>query len=1794
MNCGTWALQANPVGTFRTLRLHKERFLNTLANRPQIGVGAGDPAAKLTNLVRLQLQHAVDGVRDGLKVYESLRNLNEVIGTQYSDRVLYELIQNAHDAHSALEQGKIAVKLIVNSPDSGVLYVANGGAGFTFENVEAVRNLAISSKEVGEGIGNKGLGFRSIEALTDDVRIYSKQNGARSDRFDGFCFRFASRREIKRLLEDVSNSAFIRTQVADTIPRYLVSVPLVEQPPEISAFAQAGYATVVALPLTTASAVQLATAQAQALTALTVPLLLFLDRIAEVRLDVELPNQPPIRRVLRRREEAIGDVDQLKGCSLHRVDVGDQQRFLVVRRQVDKALVIEAVNKSIQLAPQLRRWLNWKGNPIVSIAVSLDRKGVSAGRLYNFLPMGDTAIAPVAGYLDAPFFTDIDRTQAKLDLPLNSFLLTAAAEACASAALHIVKSHVSVAPTTVFDLIAWGSPFTSRIDNALKKLATSLRDAGLIPAISSDGQTAWTSLAEATMWPPGTYTVLKARDVAKHAGSSLISPQLGERRVDRLNSLARSMYRNLSPSADRLGGILESFALSLSDRSVSARVWTDFYEEVVQVCSVTGTGLRCLEGKQILMDRSGRLRPAMRESSEAQKQVYVRGETRGRTKAGIPLPPQSLSRRYFFLDERISLSAETLQAFVKEKLLRPYDPVEALAGLQAALGRQPTPERRTEALVWAFEIWKSAGESVEDALREANLSVPAQGGWVSAVTASFSDSWTSIGSSVENYLIETATLSNDCKNSGEALLTSWSNWPKRGADAKRDWIRFLEVIGVADGLRPIAAQIDEGGNASWLWTPLVQRGDQSRGFDKDWCEEAKSVSFGFPNTYYTMRGEAWRFPGQIEFSNLHNPAKRMLSHLILDHLKQHGIDFFAFSVGRYDRSERDWNEQILSTPLAVFVRSKPWIAANSREDFIFCKPSSCWSARTRRSGVPRFVNRLPEEMFADVLESGELSNLLFSEEIGLRDWQSITTAAERLHDLAAVARDISSTDRAVFRREYRRGWLEVSQTRSELGYDLSVVISRRGEMEVLKGSMKAPPELIVTNDPSCFEVKALSGAGRAVLDIGEASMDAVNALLSDTYCFTPLGLKDVSVQLTVDGVVFEPSAGDPLFVESGFDWLPECAAIGHAVRAEQLEKGVLRSTIETRVRAIRLRRCESISLLIDGAELPSEEETLFYGFEHNESPTLILANRVPLNWRTLARTAETISRLVDHRLRTLKTLISDLLIERSKQDLEPPSAEDLAVALKCDIQIIQEHILEFRTDIGRVIQMLLPVVAYYGGFDAARQFRSDADRLGVRFDPAVWLGDKLSGIRMSPPEVVDLCKRVADRAELRRLLNLDFSLFNRALGEIDEPLISNELELRLSYLAHLQKLKPEMVDRLRRYYFGTYTGGGELDEYVSRKTLEFIPFDESWIETNEVLEPGVVEAHATRILDETLGGDVVVSLRSLTRVLDTNRKTVQLALREALPLITVWCRKNNVQVPPLWSTGDSVGVLRHLENKGLLDFELIKVSSIPSMCRRAGCWPPGMKETIDRKELGLVENDMQEEARRRDEEKKKTVIAQRTIVFAGAALDTGSEDFSGKFTDIAGQAIAANAAWYERSSARVKLEMFADTTAATRGPSGGSRGGRWNGEKQSTEAQRQAMGMAGEWLAYQYLLKRHEGYVDEASWVSGNRHHFFGGDVGQDGAGYDFRVVTPRVEWFYEVKSTLADGCEFEITANELRVASGVSKDGRRRYRILYVRHVFSPNEWYVLELPNPMGERTRNQFQTLGQGSLRMRFESL
>lgn len=453
-------------------------------------------AASIDSTTRSQLEHALDAQRRGLKVYESLRSLNEIIGTQYGDRVLFELLQNAHDAHEAGDKGEVAIRLFVTNDQKGVLLVANKGRPFSDSNFEAVRNIGTSDKEIGEGIGNKGLGFRSVEALTDDVHIFSAGAEMPAPMFKGYCFRFASTGEIAAQLADIGASPQVAAKVAADIPRYLIPVPVSEQSDDLRRLASEGYATVVCLPLASSREVELTEKQVAALTNAAAPVQLFLDRLASLEVSIIRDGVEAKKATLSRAVEPIMR-DPSSSIRMQRVTLSDGSAFLVVRQTLEKEVVLAAVTKSIPAAPPIKRWLSWKGDAVVSIAVCLDK--AVAPRLYNFLPMDDHAVSPMAGHIDAPFFADIDRRTIKPDLPLNQLLIETAADTAAKACLAIVEENLAVPPSAVVDMAAWSGARIATIVGAFKALERPIEFAAIWPATSGQG-VMWVALNNLYAW----------------------------------------------------------------------------------------------------------------------------------------------------------------------------------------------------------------------------------------------------------------------------------------------------------------------------------------------------------------------------------------------------------------------------------------------------------------------------------------------------------------------------------------------------------------------------------------------------------------------------------------------------------------------------------------------------------------------------------------------------------------------------------------------------------------------------------------------------------------------------------------------------------------------------------------------------------------------------------------------------------------------------------------------------------------------------------------------------------------------------------------------------------------------------------------------------------------------------------------------------------------------------------------------------------------------------------------------
>ena len=91
----------------------------------------------------------------------------------YRERQVFELIQNGADAIGSAvggenSEGKIKIVLTKHG-----LYCANEGDPFTFEGIEAIAFPVLSAKR-GNEIGRYGQGFKSVLAITDEPRIYSR------------------------------------------------------------------------------------------------------------------------------------------------------------------------------------------------------------------------------------------------------------------------------------------------------------------------------------------------------------------------------------------------------------------------------------------------------------------------------------------------------------------------------------------------------------------------------------------------------------------------------------------------------------------------------------------------------------------------------------------------------------------------------------------------------------------------------------------------------------------------------------------------------------------------------------------------------------------------------------------------------------------------------------------------------------------------------------------------------------------------------------------------------------------------------------------------------------------------------------------------------------------------------------------------------------------------------------------------------------------------------------------------------------------------------------------------------------------------------------------------------------------------------------------------------------------------------------------------------------------------------------------------------------------------------------
>lgn len=1750
----------------------------------------GSIVATFEELLEVECDISIRKALDDQATYASLAMLSRRIATDYKDRAVYELIQNAHDAHPTGGDGEIVVRLLKFSDGKAELHVANRGEGFTWPNVEAVRRPARSTKKFGEGIGNKGLGFRSVHVLSDMPEIYSCAGaGSPRVRFDGFCFRFASSEEAVALLQAQGAPSALAQKMVKGVPRSLLTRALREQPAAIARYAKEGFATVVRIPLEDATALASAERQLRDLLDPEAPPALFLERIRHLSVFVEKDGERPEGKTMERRTEDLGPIGCLQGARFEAVRTG-VGGYLVARYVVPRDQLVTAIEASLAFDERLETWLESEEDTVVMLATTMDTPKV--GRLYCSLPLDKSETAPLLGHLNAPFLVRLNRKSLEGGIPLNDFLFAMCALLAVGAAREVADRNdrgEKFHPYAGVDFMAWeAADGIAAGDKRIAEVRLGEEELGAQALLPLAGGR-WGTIETACDWTaPG--LLFKAQKLVEAMDAPLLDPKLGEERLRRIKGLAWAVSKrqDLKVGAKEAVDWVVGVAAQLAKKPKREAKWGAFLDETVATLAANKVEISSLAGRAVFVDREGELLSAQKDGVP----VYLGQAEATRSKRASKLaPPRALRRRIHFVHEDVKLSPLTRAALIGEGLVSEYNPVAVLEKLPELLAAKPKDATLVQVLEWAYQVWAAMPKDAARAVRAASLRIPRYEGWGLATESLFSERWTDDGRRLEAVCRDLRGRSLEMARLGQTFVAPPDDerWPRGREDTNQDWLLFLDASGVKDGLTATNCVAETTGWANYLWKPLFEGSRHAQpGLGKNWTD-AIAAHFSFPQSRYDIcRGQIVRLPGQDDHGLLSEPGKLDYALLVLSFLRRTGTQHLTFTLAPPYKSDT----RSLPTPVGAFLVHGGWfpsIGGATAERFV--RLSFVWWRRSRTRDIPRVVRR-PDEDVRGALDDATLS-LLF-EKLGLNDWQSPTCAGTKIWMLANLVDGglVGEVDRGPVRNASAEAWNDLVSTETRLSKSAKIVCTRGGRLvAVAADTNETAPMIYVADMRGRFETRLLAELDQLVLEV-EAPAKAVARLVQSG--FRAQLAEEADVKVIVGEDPFTPNAGTERLLGEGRAWLADLAVLALDVEGRGLAAQISRAQFRTALAKVRLVFADTARVTVADRPLPAQRGA-FLTIRDGEHPTVVAVGLQSLSWKDLAELGRALERLVDRRADgALRLCFMTLAQHMARSAFTRPTDETVAHALDWPIERVREVSFDTASANEHAQEYLVPAVCCAMSLAVAEDLATTiAEAEGV-FDATPWLtrAGLVHGIGVDG--FIAACREADDRDRLRRKLGFGLADFNRALRALGREPLENRADLLGQFRYHLDRLRSGLVDRLRGLHADDFEFGRSLQTYLDRRGLDFLTFDETWVEEREEVDADLVQARANRVFHELYGDVTSKALEPLTDLRPRNHKEFGSAVEMAMSIVPAWCVAKGVDIPSAWD-GQKLEVVRLVEAAALLDFVFVARDQAPALLRRAGLWPMGMPEKLDAGQLGLTLDDLAHGDRQRQAARNLAERKTRQITFLDHDYDGASEEELEQLALAIRREMDTDARRKERFLEASLFEQ--EQLKAHRDPKAPRKKTPKTREPRMTDAQRSAIGYAGEvraleWIKWKYRLADE---LARTAWVSRYRRTGLAAEDGRDALGYDFEVTLGtgrRIQ--YEVKASTRDPQAFDLGATEVAAAleASAKRRGAPEYRILYIPYVTNLERWRIVELPNPFAAETRKQFTELGQTGLKFGFE--
>lgn len=1738
-------------------------------------------------LKRIELIGQGQGVWD---FHATIKSLSESTSREYAGRALLELVQNGHDVLTAEKPGRVHVLLDCNA-EHPALYVANEGEPFAEKNFKGIVDFGLSSKVAGQGIGNKGLGFRSVLQLTDHPEVYSRDPDDPTDqRLAGYSFRYPNHEELVALAARVGVP---EKRLAEASPLDLPVPASVGADSELQRFAAEGFVTVVKLPLRDAAAVSAVLQQIEAVESAEAPILLFLDRLTELQIDVRDSDGTITGSTRLTRAET--DTAVVAGQPTVRdVDLGAQGRYLLLRGPVDLADMKAAISHSVEVKLIDPRWLEWDSTEEawVAVALRLD-ENLDTGTVYTFLPTQQAA--PTRAHIQAPFFANLARRQVEIDVPLNNFLMNRIAATCIDF-MRILRDNAEQAPVAVLvvDLIAWDPERSSHLIEACPEFMAE----DCVPI--ADGLS-WSSFDDAYIWPnddaDSPRSVITAAVVARQ-GFRIVQPTIGDTRVARLDALHLELRATgMNPDEATIADFVEKVAGELHKKKASARRWTDFYADLTSLFDPDTA--HELAGKKIILDQRGELRKAMSGKGATTRTPVIFLPPEPADDGGDPAQatrvPAALARRIVYADGDIDWAKSTAEWYSADDLLTGaglvhcYGTDELLEIIGGFLESRPTQAVQAAALEYGFALYSQLGPDQRNALAAIPFTVPTrEGKWRPAWTAAFSAAWDTPGGALLERLLRSATDETpQLLELGNQLTAEPVEWPLP-VDDRTEWKKFLECVGVADGLPLIRVKAKPRDGYS-LSPPVLSHVLGLNAVTREaWTAEVHWNGGHNPYTEYGFATELSLLPGAGEIEHLGHAARQTFAELIALGLDIWPDEVLKVKVHRPGRSRDEHNVYSWATPAAAYLRQASWVPLGRRHDddsephFVPC--AEVWLPGDGPQ-LPDFVPHITAALRGQLVKTPRTRERI--EDLGVRIFGAETYSADMLRDLPNYLEEgrVSPLRFTQFKRQYRQAWDHLLRGDHEWPWDDDtdpvVVVTKGGLMEAV--ALEEGTNVLVQDEADPTKQSLIALTGQPVL-LADAARGPQIASLMQQHDVDVKLTSEMSVDVYGDEQMIIPANDYPLLVGEDRPWIATIVALvaefksGSFVR--QTEQSI--DAILQRLRKVRVVRVESTRFIVEDSEIDPPVHTKCLPLESESDPTIVVWPHPSSAYDELEQCAPAIATLIHNPdLADHLALVFTRLGQVEPEGDSAPSDNELATALQISVEQVAEARAGLRGSVAGLIARLRIVVGYFASdvdledFDARVRNVTDAADLRTTLD---LIADVLP---IPAEELIELCHKNTSLSELRDNLSLDFRIFNAAVVHADPaqlPLTHPDQHSR-ALSDYAEQHRTGIVDRLREAYAPRARLGADLSEYAAAKNLEGLSPDPDWLSEYATPPLELIAALVAAWLGtHDANGDLtaVCELEPVDELRRRNHHALEVLLAEAEPRVRAWSRLNGRSLPSAWQT-PLLGGRTALEMSQLADFQILAGETLFTMIRNEIGWPDGMPATLDLSQLGLSEDDLLSREEFDSEEKTRLRHERTHITVDGREMSTNLEDLPGIAEAVARGITETTLDYAEKLTLKrvppnaVRSGGFRPGQAAVAAPT----------SRNLSDEQRVAIGLAGEAAAKLWLERRYP----RVEWVSGYRNIIQGDAAGSDSYGFDFQVETQSGQKrYFEVKAFTGDisgGAEFMLGETEVRAA----QQHGTRYELLLVSEARDSDRRRIIRVPNPLSSAGRGRYSLKGKG---------